>query len=595
MNEQEILVSESFSPLDTVDEYRFEPIKGYPMLHWKGKRPFESTQFYPAQLKETYCEESNGLLNRLYWGDNLQVLSHLLKEFRGRVDVIYIDPPFDSKAEYKKKIQLRGQSVTNDQSAFEEKQYTDIWTNDEYLQFMYERLILMSELLSTTGSIFVHCDWRKVHHLRCIMDEVFGDGGDKGNGSGFKNEIIWSYKTGGATTSYFNRKHDNILFYSKSPNYKYTNIKEKVIVDKSKGYNPNTDQFFDDEGNAYVWVNPRDVWDIQHINMHDQTNRVGYPTQKPVELAEKIIKACSNEGDIVLDCFVGSGTTCEAAFKLNRYFIGIDINLTSIQLTTKRLVNLRTSRRKKQTELDFDAGSEKVDSYNSGFQVFNVNHYDFFKNELEAKDLLLKALEIQPLTNNSLYDGEKDGRMVKIMPVNHITTRADLNELITNLDRKEFARKEEERPGKPVLHLTLVCMGHEPDLAAFLQAELKPYKVDVEVVDILRDKSKLELKREAEAQVVLEDGKVIVKQFFPMNLLQKLSLDRQNVGDWREMVESIMIDFNYMPNVFEPILVDIPEGKGLVRGEYDIPKDSGTIRIKITDLLSESLEITLNG
>lgn len=158
----------------TVSEYVFEPIKGYPMLNWRGKRPYKSTKFYPAQLKEQHGEEVNGWLNKIFWGDNLQVMSHLLQKFRGKIDLIYIDPPFDSEADYKKKVKLKGGSITNDQSVFEEKQYTDIWSNDEYLQFMYERIIILKELLSETGSIFLHCDYRKNHHLRCILDEVFG-------------------------------------------------------------------------------------------------------------------------------------------------------------------------------------------------------------------------------------------------------------------------------------------------------------------------------------------------------------------------------------------------------------------------------------
>lgn len=154
------------------------------MLHWKGKRPFYSTQFYPAQLKEQFGEEVDGWMNQIFWGDNLQVMSHLLKNYRGKVDLIYIDPPFDSKADYKKKIQLKGKQVTSDSTAFEEKQYTDIWSNDEYLQFMYERLILMRELLSDTGSIYLHCDTNRGHYLKCILDEIFGNNNSR-------SEIIW--------------------------------------------------------------------------------------------------------------------------------------------------------------------------------------------------------------------------------------------------------------------------------------------------------------------------------------------------------------------------------------------------------------------
>ena len=117
--------------IETIDGFEFAPIKGQPMLRWTGKRPFTSTQFYPAQLKESYGKEVEGWINKLFWGDNLQVMSHLLKSYRGQVDLIYIDPPFDSKADYKKKIELRGASISNDSTPFEEKQYTDIWSNDE--------------------------------------------------------------------------------------------------------------------------------------------------------------------------------------------------------------------------------------------------------------------------------------------------------------------------------------------------------------------------------------------------------------------------------------------------------------------------------
>lgn len=147
-----------------VEKYEFEPIKGYPMLNWRGKRPFTSTQYYPAQLKEVHGEEMDGWRNKIFWGDNLQVMSHLLKQFRGKVDLIYIDPPYDSKAEYKRRVRMKGNVAESDQTSFEEKQYGDIWSNDEYLQFMYERLCILKELLSPTGSIYVHCDW---HRLCC--------------------------------------------------------------------------------------------------------------------------------------------------------------------------------------------------------------------------------------------------------------------------------------------------------------------------------------------------------------------------------------------------------------------------------------------
>lgn len=148
-------------------------IKGFPELRWTGKRPYRSTQYYPAQLRERYGEEKDGWINKIFWGDNLQVMSHMLKEYRGKIDLIYIDPPFDSKADYKKKIEIKGVGkAETDSTSFEEKQYGDIWTNDEYLQFMYERIILLRELMSSSGNIFVHCDWHKSSYLRIICDTI---------------------------------------------------------------------------------------------------------------------------------------------------------------------------------------------------------------------------------------------------------------------------------------------------------------------------------------------------------------------------------------------------------------------------------------
>ena len=191
-------------------------IKGFPELRWTGKRPYRSTQYYPAQLKETYGEPQDGWMNKIFWGDNLQVMSHMLKEYRGKIDLIYIDPPFDSKADYKKKIDIKGiGKAESDSSSFEEKQYGDIWTNDEYNQFLYERLILCRALLSDSGCIYVHCDWHKSHYIRLICDEIFG--ADR-----FINEIIWkSGNIRGAKTSSnkFGRVTDTIYLYSKTDNY----------------------------------------------------------------------------------------------------------------------------------------------------------------------------------------------------------------------------------------------------------------------------------------------------------------------------------------------------------------------------------------
>lgn len=556
------------------------PIKGFPELHWTGKRPYKSTVYYPAQLKESYGQPKDDWMNKIFWGDNLQVMSHLLKDYRGKIDLIYIDPPFDSKADYKKKIKLKGQSVESDQSTFEEKQYGDIWTNDEYLQFMFERLTICLNLLSDTGSIYLHCDWHKSHHLRMLMDEVFG-------ADHFLNEVVWQYYMGGKGTKEFAKKHDNILVYVKNKSsYKFNkfNIKryydfKPSLIDESANA-----QSGKDEIGYWGMVACPDVWQIKGVfNMGSEY--CNYPTQKPEALIERILTASTDKDDIVFDCFMGSGTTQAVAMKLGRRFIGADINLGAIQTTTKRLLNVAS---------ELNSQIDGVDRY-TGFEVYNVNNYDLFRNPIEARDLILQALEVQPFESSNVYDGEKDGRMVKIMPVNRIATKADLQGLLANLPYKQFEKIKEENPSATVLKLTIVCMGHEPDLAGALREGLSNYKVDIEVVDILHDRADLQFKRDAEADIAIEDGKLVIKNFFPLNLMQKLSLDKETVEEWRQLVESVMIDFNYDGAVLQPTVQDIPEKNGLVKGVYPIPKDAGTIRVKITDVLSESLEVEVKN
>ena len=609
-------------------------IKGFPELRWTGKRPYRSTQYYPAQLRERYGEENENWINKIFWGDNLQVMSHMLKEYRGKVDMVYIDPPFDSKAQYKKTIKVRGQDVSNDMLSFEEKQYNDIWTNDTYLQFMYERLILIRELLKDTGSIWVHCDMSRGHYIKVILDEVFGQ-------NNFINQITWkrtfAHGDMGQGAKHLGRISDYILVYSVSHNVKLNSVntpyekeyEERVYknVDPdgrrwqsvsltgpggaAKGnpyyeflgvsrywqYSKENMQRLYDEGRIHQskpgavprrkmyldeakGVPLQDIWtDIVPVQGAAKENTY-YPTQKPTALLERILEVATNPGDIVFDCFMGSGTTQAVAMKMGRKFLGADINLGSIQITTKRLLTLASEMERDETI-----------NYYTGFEVYNVNNYDFFRNPVEARDLIIEALEIQPFTQSNVWDGELDGRMVKIMPVNRIATKADLEELKANLPYKTYEKRKEENPRQPVERITIVCMGHEPDLKASLEQSLSDYKIDVNIVDILRDKSELQLKREAEAEIVREGSKLVIRSFYPMNLMQKLSLQKEYVDNWKQLVESIMIDWNYDGVVIQPQVTDIPEGDDLVVGIYDIPVDAGTIKVKITDLISESLEV----
>lgn len=656
--------------------FEFEPrptIKGFPELRWTGKRPFKATQYFPAQLKESYGEPVKDWVNKIYWGDNLQVMSHLLKKFRGQVDLIYIDPPFDSKADYKKKIDLKGiGKATSDSSTFEEKQYGDIWTNDEYLQFMYERLLIMRELLKDKGSVYLHCDYHKVHYLRAIMDEVFG-------ADNHLNSLVWAYSTRSAIKTTWKRTHDDILFYKKdkAPVFNWedemvmeplseSTIKKYKLQDEIGRYRLCGRNIIGSPIRSAKDVNPE--YEITHpewvvrdylrpgksasdyffVDIENQAaaTRTDYPTQKPEELLMKLIRASTNPGDLVFDCFMGSGTTQAVAMKLGRRFIGADINLGAIQTTTKRLLSVAAELVPAKSKVEFapatpinslaaedtegylaaaSAGDndreltqeeqaevidflkakgvkgdivpaektlvEPADVKYTGFEVYNVNNYDFFRNPVEARDLLIAALEIQPFPENKVWDGELNGRMVKIMPVNRIATKADLEEMLANLPYKTYDERKEKSPNQPVEAITIVCMGHEPDLKGALEQKLIAYKVDIEIMDILRNKAELQLKRDSEAEVVREGNKLVIRAFYPMNLMQKLSLQKEYVEEWRQLVDSVMIDWNYDGAVMQPKVTDVPGKNEMVKGIYDIPEEAGTIKVKITDLLSESLEV----
>lgn len=492
-----------------------------------------------------------------------------------------------------------------------------------------------------------------------MMDEVFGL-------NNFIDEIIWGYEDiGSRAVKYFKRKHDTIFMYQKtaSEDRVFNILRKRLSESTIKRYQP----YFDEDGKITYrklkesnpgvfaklkgipedldspWLDiingaPLSDWwvDISALK-NGFAEATGYPTQKPEALIERIIKASTNPGDIVFDCFMGSGTTQAVAMKLGRRFIGADINLGAIQTTTKRLLSVAEELQsihkpvtyeisqpqlsrvaeapasyhatanvgnndKMNTEncskvIDFsksksmDTSAMDKDVKYTGFEVYNVNNYDFFRNPVEARDLLIAALEIQPFPQSDVWDGELDGRMVKIMPVNRIATKADLKELLANLPYKTYEKRKEENPNQPVERITIVCMGHEPDLKGALEQELSNYKVDIQIVDILRDKTDLQLKRDSEAEIVREGSKLVIRAFYPMNLMQKLSLQKEYVEDWRQLVDSIMIDWNYDGVVMQPAITDVPGKNEMVSGIYNIPEGSGTIKVKITDLLSESLEV----
>ena len=287
--------------------------------------------------KELAGNKRDDFRNHLVWGDNKLVMASLLADFKGKIDLIYIDPPFDVGADFKLNIPIgdEKETIAKDQSTLEMVSYRDMWGKgtDSYLHMMFERLSLMKDLLSEKGSIYVHCDYRVKSIVIIAMDEVFGN-------DGHRNEIVWCYKSGGVSTTCFAKKHDTIYCYAKTGASIFNPQKEKSYMKPWSGKNP-AQTYFNYDFGTYTLVNTKDWWTDIGMLSTDAYERVDYPTQKPEPLLERIIKASSNEGDLVADFFCGSGTTGAVAERLGRRWIMSDFGRFAIHTTRKRLIELQ--------------------------------------------------------------------------------------------------------------------------------------------------------------------------------------------------------------------------------------------------------------
>ena len=245
-------------------------------------------------------------MNQLYYNDNLDVLESFSDN---SIDLVYADPPFNTGKDW---------------GAFNDK-----WEKGlaGYLDFIRPRIEEIHRILKDTGSFYLHCDPTASHYLKVLCDQIFGI-------TNFQNEIVWGYRTGGNSKKRFPKKHDVLLFYTKSPDYQHTPLKERIYYRSSFLASD-----IDEKGRHYADTYIRDVWDDIGILLNIHKERIGYPTQKPIALLERVINASSNKNDVVLDPFCGSGTTLDAAHKLGRNWIGIDEGEQAIETTTFRLAD----------------------------------------------------------------------------------------------------------------------------------------------------------------------------------------------------------------------------------------------------------------
>ncbi|MGE0192472.1 MAG: DNA methyltransferase [Planctomycetota bacterium] len=614
-------VASAAAPAPEHAEVAVTPAKGRPMLHWVGKRPLSSVKFFPAQHVETF-EPTGGALRAEAWadwpgaypnggllfhGDNKEVLGHLLASgFRGKVNLVYIDPPFDSGADYVRRVSLRGprgkaKIEGESYTLGEQIQYADIWANDNYLQFMFERLSLIKECLADGGSIFLHCDSSRGHLLRCVMDEVFGS-------SGFLNEIIWSYRRWPADVRAFQTMHDSILWYSvgRPGGHIFHKEFEPASASYLKRFGGKTQKLDEETGTRKITTEDetkgmplRDVWDISIIAGF-KAERTGYPTQKPEALLERIIRCCSNPGDLVLDCFIGSGTTAAVAQRLGRRWIGADINKGAIQTTAKRLQSsIQEQATETEARLETEGDGAPAPAQTS-FTVWRVNDYDLAIQHNEAVNLACEKLGVERKRTDPFFDGTLGKSLVKIVPFGHGLTPLDLEEVKRELE----ARPDEDRP------VTMVALGIELAAKAWVEDwnRLRKGREAVNriaVIDLRADpKHGGFLRHEpAKAKVKISRSKdrvtVEIEDFVSPSIIERLreqaGILSPKIDDWRAMVDCVMVDPAYDGDVFKVSLTDVPERKSdLVAGTYVVHAPAGptTVAVKIIDMLGEEVLIT---
>lgn len=274
----------------------------------------------------------NPVKNHLYLGDNLAIMAALLPEYEGRINLIYADPPFFTNRHFSARIG-RGEDSRKPREWQLARGYADHWDNlDEYIDFLYQRLALMSRLLAPGGSLYLHLDWHADAYARLLLDELIG-------AENFLNEIIWTYHGPSPIRSAFNRKHDTILAYTKGPHYTFNADAVRIPYNEStlKTFAASKKAGFGKTPDLERGKVPEDWWYFPVVaRLHNE--RTGYPTQKPEALLERIILASSNPGDLVADFFCGSGTTPLAAARHGRHFLAVDATFRAIHTARERLV-----------------------------------------------------------------------------------------------------------------------------------------------------------------------------------------------------------------------------------------------------------------
>jgi len=510
-----VLPFQSLEIIETINESR-------------ATREKEKDSFFKTDPNEV-LNELKGWRNKLIWGDNKYVMSALLETFAGKIDLIYIDPPFATGANFSTTVTIGDEDEvehTKEASAMEELAYRDTWGKglDSFLQMMYDRLVLMRELLSDKGAIYVHVDWRTNSHIRLILDEIFG-------ASNLVNEIIWSYRTGGVSkTESLPKKHDYILLFKKSNKFKVNNKKERQYLEK-----PFMGSLIDKSGKYYVDTILRDVFEglinvvdnntIKEYNVRPVLNlaseRLDYPTQKPEGLISLLIEIASNKGDLVADFFCGSGTTAAVAEKLGRRWIVTDIGRFGIHTTRKRMLEVE--------------GCKPFEILNIGkyerqyWQSFTFGKKTKEQTLAEYTQFILQLYKADALPCSAFIHGKRGNKLVHIGSVDAPVTLGDVQQAL----QETLRMKQKE----------LVILGWDWEMGLHDVVENEAEKAGVKL-------SLLNIPREVMDRRAVETGDV---QFFELAYLET-ELKKTKYGFAIELKDFVIPNLDLIPNEVKKLI-----------------------------------------
>ncbi len=548
-------------------------------LYWPGKRTQVQRVALPFQVVETVNvsratreeaplfaatqgQEAEGWRNKLIWGENEYIMASLLDQgFAGKINLIYIDPPFATGTDFSINMRVGDQEWTKEASVIEEKAYRDTWGRglDSYLQMMYERLVLVRELLTESGVLYLHADYRVAHYLKILMDEIFGK-------ERLRNEIIWRPQRQGAIRDdSLPRAHETILYYAKgdSPTWHppYRPISDslrKMLKKDAKGWYYTRGQrtgrriikeWEKEEGvGLKTYVDPErgsacdTVW-TEAGNYPRTDENLGYPTQKPLSLLERITQSSSDEGDLVADFFCGSGTTGAVAEKLGRRWIMADLSRFAIQITRKRLLDIPDC---KPFEI------VNLGKYERQYWQVHVNGEGVQEDEVLTRylDFIVHLYRGEPVRGFTHLHGKKAARMVHVGGVDAPVTLSEINEALDECAANRFRGLDvlgwEWEMG---LHDLVTVEGRKRGvdlrLLTIPREVMDPRAVeagDIEFYELAYLDIALE-RRGSEAQVVLKNFIIPNEDLVPDEV-------REKIKRWSDYVDFWAVDWDYQGDTF---------------------------------------------